>query len=295
MLALPASAGSPPVPVPVPVKAGPRNEVAPAAGGDYFAWAKSRRGRPNVYDVWAQRGTETPFKVNSRGTTGWTGGFGGSRLVYQQVRGGRQSDIRFFDVQTRRRSQPSGVNTKRWEWAPTISGDWLLFGRGVTSGSSTQQIILRNLATGEQRVLDALRNSRAYVEPGQVNGNYAVWTRCSPSSDCDVFRYDIATRKKARMPRTGQVLSGPSVAVSGTTYYGRTSHGGCGAGAELVKTSVDGATVVLYSFPETQDVGHTYAVVSPVRPPVQTPRIYFERVTCSGQRYDIYSIDDIGG
>jgi hypothetical protein len=278
--------------VPVPVKASPRNEVTAAAGGDYFAWAKSRRRHPGLYDVWAQRGTEAPFKVNAPGTYGWAGGIDGTRLVYQEVRNGLQSDIRFFDLATRRNSRPAGVNTKRWELAPTISGDWLLFGRGMNYSSSTQQVILRDLATGEQRVLDRLRNKRAFLAPGQVNGNYAVWTRCVPT-DCDVFRYDIAARTKTPMPRTGQVLSGPSVTASGTTYYGRTTHGGCGAGAELVKTRLDGTTVVLYSFPGGQDLGSTYAVLIPRPPDLETTRIYFEQVTCSGSRYDIYSIDDV--
>ena len=84
--------------VPVPVKASPRNEVTAAAGGEYFAWAKSRRRHPGLYDVWAQRGTEASFKVNAPGTYGWAGGIDGTRLVYQEVRNGLQSDIRFFDL-----------------------------------------------------------------------------------------------------------------------------------------------------------------------------------------------------
>jgi hypothetical protein len=280
---------------PVPVKASPRNEVTAAAGGEYFAWAKSRRRHPGLYDVWAQRGADTSFKVNAPGTYGWAGGIDGPRLVYQEVRNGLQSDIRFFDLATRRNSRPAGVNTKRWEWAPTSSGDWLLFGRGMNYSSSTQQIILRNLATGEQRVLDRLRNKRALLAPGQVNGNYAVWTKCTrPTTgpQCDVFRYDIAARTKTEMPRTGQFFYGPSITPTGTTYYGRSSFG-CGAGAELVKTTLDGTTLVLYSFPGGQDVGSTYAVVTSRPPDLETTRIYFERVTCSGSHFDIYSIDDV--
>ena len=291
LLAVTASAAT----APVPVKASTRNEITPAAGGEYIAWAKSRRGHPRLYDVWAQRGTGAAIRVNARGTTGWLGGIDGSRLVYQQVRGGWQADIRIFDLETRRRSQPAYVNTSRWEWGPTISGDWLLFARGVVYSSSRQEIVLRNLATGEVRVLDAVRNKRAALEPGQVNGTYAVWTRCRsvPHFDCDVFRYDIAAQTKTQMPPTGQVLYGPSVTPSGTTYYSRGNRG-CGAGSELAKTTLDGATEVLHLFPGAQDIGVTYAVLIPVRPPGElvTTRIYFERVTCSGARWDIYSIDD---
>src|SRR5438876_11308133 len=81
MIAVTASAAT----APVPVKATSRNEVTPAAGSGYLAWAQSRRRHAHVYDVWAQIGTGAPFKVNAPETIAYGGGIDGTRLVYQQV------------------------------------------------------------------------------------------------------------------------------------------------------------------------------------------------------------------
>ena len=100
---------------PVAVKATTRNEVTPVATADFFAWAKSRRGQPHQYDVWLQRGTEPAVKVNAKKTTGFAGGFDGTRLIYQQVRRGFLSDLRLYDLATHRRTGLPGVNTNDWE------------------------------------------------------------------------------------------------------------------------------------------------------------------------------------
>jgi Tol biopolymer transport system component len=278
---------------PTPVKASSRNEATPATSGEYFAWAKSRRGRPHVFDVWAQEQGKASFKVNAPRTTGWAGGIDGRRLVFQQVRRGN-SDIVTFDLATRlRRNPPSGVNTRRWEWHPSISGDWLFFGRGFAFGAGAKSVILRNLRTGEQRVLDTSKSRTAMLQAGQVSSNYAVWTRCTTRTACAVFRYDIATRSSTRMPATGQVQYAPSVTPTGTTYYGR-SGPGCGANAQLVKTMLDGTTILVYSFPSTEDFSISYAALDLTVPPgpTITTRIYFDRVVCKSGRTDIYATTD---
>jgi hypothetical protein len=68
---------------PVAVKSSKRNETAPAAGGEWFAWSKSRANYGSSSDVWAQRPSEPSFKVNPPNTQAFTGGIDGSRLVYQ--------------------------------------------------------------------------------------------------------------------------------------------------------------------------------------------------------------------
>ena len=254
---------------------------------------KSRRGQPHQYDVWHQRGTEPAVKVNAKKTTGFAGGFDGTRLIYQQVRRGFLSDLRLYDLATHRRTGLPGVNTDDWEWAPTISADWVLFSRGATNSGGTQRVILHNLATGEERILDSLRSRRGYLQAGQVNGNYAVWTRCPPSpATCDVYRYDVTLKTKTQMPRSGQNLFGASVTAAGTVYYGREGFG-CGTGVELAKTTLAGATFIVYSFPGGADMGATYAVTTAPQPgDAELARVYFERITCHGSRYDAYSIDD---
>jgi hypothetical protein len=273
---------------PAPVKAAARNEATPAAGGPYFSSAKSRSGRPRVYDVFAEQQGQPAFRVNAPNTWAYGGGIDGTRLVYQQGRKDN-SDVVFFDLPSRRRSAvPPGVNTRRWEWRPLISGDWLLFGRGAPYSPALQLVLLRNLVTGEERVLDSLRRRNAILLPGDVSGNFAAWMKCVPSPrSCNVFRYDITARTTTRIPNHGYYLYGPSVTSIGTMYFGR-SQRGCGSSAKLVRVTPDGTMRVLYSFSRRYDLLTTSLVELPPR----TVRVYFDRLTCRGGRADIYRIDD---
>ncbi len=205
---------------PIPVKTTSRSELAPAAGGDWFAWTKSRgNDSGSLLDVWAQRGTEPAFKVNPRNTQGYTGGTDGARLVYQLIRGANanRSDLRLFDLSTRRHLPlPRGVNTTRWECCGTISGDWLLHSRGLVYTRNVQLLLLRNLVTGEVRVLDKLQNKNGLLSAGQVSGNYAVWARCSPHPRCQIRRYDIVAGARTILPvPTGKVVYSPSITATG--------------------------------------------------------------------------------
>ena len=97
-------------------------------GANFLAWQQNTRQNPDRYNVFARRiDGGKDFRVNARGTGGANGGIDGDRLVYQEFDGGR-SDIRFFNLASKRRSSPpKGVNTSQWEYWPSISGDMLLF------------------------------------------------------------------------------------------------------------------------------------------------------------------------
>ena len=282
-------------PAPIAVKTTSRSEMAPAAGGEWFAWTKSRERLSSPLDVWAQRGTEPAFKVNPRNTQGYTGGIDGSRLVYQLVFSANRSDLRLFDLETRRhRSLPRGVNTKRWECCPTISGDWLLHSRGLVYTRNLQLLLLRNLVTGEERVLDRLQNKNGLLSAGQVNGNYAVWARCSPHPRCQIRRYDITAGVRTILPvPTGKVVYSPSVAASGTAYYIR-SNQGCGKYVELVKAPLVGPAEALLALPNGYDVDVSFAAMRPPRGPTPTVTdVYFDRVRCEqNTRWDIFRVED---
>jgi hypothetical protein len=277
---------------PVPVKATTRNEVSPAADAEWFAWSKSR-SKDGPFDVWAQRGTEPAFKVNAKGTQAYTGGIDGTRLVYQQLRAGR-SDVRMFDlVEKRHRGLPAGVNSKSWECCPSISDEWLLFTRGrIYSGN--QIVILRNLGSTEQRTLDRLRNKKGFISSAQISGNYAVWMRCNPHPRCQILRHDILARNTTALAvPQGKVVYSPSVNANGTTYYIRSGRG-CGKAVEIVKETVLGVAQTLAALPAGVDVDVTYANARPGRGPVQPfTRVYYDRIVCRRETWDIFSIDDI--
>ena len=290
-LALAASA-------PVAVKATAGSEVAPAAAGDWFAWSRSRGNRLNSpFDVFAQQSGHAAFKVNPKGTQAFTGGIDGTTLVYQLLRGrqGARSDLRLYDLATRHQlPMPAHVNSSKWECCATISGDWILYSRGQAFSRDTQMILLRNLATGEQRVLDTIQNRRGVTSTGQLNGNFAVWRRCNPHPKCVLFRYDIgAGQATALTTAPGKIVYSPSVNKNGTVYYVQ-SNRGCGKSVQLVKQPVDGSAQVILPLPAGRDIDVTYAdqLVTPPPPRVQTTRVYYDLVRCKPRSWDIYRVDD---
>jgi hypothetical protein len=283
---------------PVAVKATARNEAGPAAGEDWFAWSRSRERQASPYDLYAQRAGGKPFKVNAKGTQAYAGGIYGTTLVYQVIRGqlAAHSDLRLFNLATRRHLRiPRGIDTNAWECCASISGDWLLFSRGHSYSADRQLVLLRNLRTGEQRVLDTLRNRRGLVSAGQLNGSFAVWARCNPYPRCQVFRYDIASGSATALPvPAGKVPYAPAVNEFGTAYYMQ-SNRGCGRSVQLMKQRLSGPPELLASLPQGRDVDVAYAQVLSARPPreIVTTRIYYDQVTCGKrQKWDIYRVDD---
>ncbi|MGH2730430.1 MAG: hypothetical protein ACRDJI_07440, partial [Actinomycetota bacterium] len=179
----------------------PAGEFQPVRGNGFLSWQRNTKKRPGAFNVFAMPDGDTKFKVNARKTQAANGGIDGDTLVYQQYKGG-QSDLKLFDLQARKRTNPpKKVNTTQWEYWPSISGHWLLFGR-LDDGE--RRIILFNLDAGTTKVLDETTSSKAFLAPGQVSGNYAVWYKCPPSEDCDVYRYDITSGDKVKIPNPGK-------------------------------------------------------------------------------------------
>jgi hypothetical protein len=274
----------------VTVRATRADEVTPSAGINGIAWAQRAATSSGFWSLFALVPVDGKVKVNAPGTSGFSGGFRDNEIVYQQVDGNR-SDIRFFNLfNHQRRNPPSGINTRFWEWHPTVSGDWLLFGRR-NFRTRVDTIVLRNLVSGRSLVLDRLPRARAnggrFAEAGQVNGNYAVWFRCA--SGCDVFRYDITNGTKVKIPNPGDHWQhGPSVAEDGTVYLIRSGLR-CGAAVRLVRYPLGGPATVITALPSGRDSYHTYADDDRGD---TSASVYFERYRCSSGRWDVLKVVD---
>jgi hypothetical protein len=116
---------------------------------------------------------------------------------------------------------PASINTPHaYQWRPSLSGDWLLWGRRPETNH--YQIMLANLETGRVIRLDDVRGHAAYAEPGQVNGRYATWLSC-PDNVCRAYRYDVDAQTRIEMPPIGggrYAQFGPAVTPDGTVYFG---------------------------------------------------------------------------
>jgi uncharacterized repeat protein (TIGR02543 family) len=234
-------------------------EFQPVRGDNFLAWQQNTRANPDQYDVYA-RPIEGGgrFKVNPASTNGANGDIDGDVLVYQQFKGSRRSQIRFFDlVGGDHDNPPAGVNTKQWEYWPSMSGRWLLFGRLYNSG--VRRIILFDLTEGTARRLDQTRGANAFLAPGQVSGDYAVWHRCTRRS-CNVTRYHIPDATKTQIPNPGGNQYSSSVTSAGTVYFARSS-GGCGEGVRLMRRLLDGESEVVSRLQSGDDIGSTNTYV----------------------------------
>jgi hypothetical protein len=246
-----------------PVRTTPVNEIAPAAAGPWFAWARSTKASPYAFDYYVRKGSGPRIRVNPPGTDSRGGGLDRRTAVYT-LDWVDDSDIYAFDLRTRRRSRlPDVVNTPASEYAPTVSGRWVLFARMTYPRS---RIILFDRRAGTLRVVA----SRSYeLWPGQVNGAYATWEGRRQ------FRFHIPSGSNDVLPvRDGTYQRSPAVSADGTAYVCRVprdgrrqavvSHpvgkparvvhilpAGRGCGDLFVKDRADGAQVVFFtSFPE---------------------------------------------
>ena len=104
-----------------------------------MAYDQSRPGHPTRFDVYVKPAGLARYKVNKRGQA-QAGGIDGTTLIYQSIRNG-QSNLRLFDLVSHVRSTPAGVDTKKWEYRPTISGGWILFGRAWSSHPTNYQLL----------------------------------------------------------------------------------------------------------------------------------------------------------
>jgi hypothetical protein len=279
-----------------PVLTSTRNERNPAAdvdgvGAEVLAFTRSRSGYPNRYDAYAREPGQAAVKLNAAGQ-GWTGGIDYPMVVYQRVAAG-QSDIFLYDLSDDSRpATPAGVNTSRWEWHPTMSGDWLLYGRDDTS-TPTQRVVIHNHVTHEERLLSSITRATHYLQPDQVNGDWVTYTRCVPN--CNLWRYQISTTGKTVLPkpvttRPRQQYAG-AVTATGAVYLVR-SGPRCGERVRIVR--YDPARpdpqfgTIVAALPRGIDVAIAHAQANADG----SVDVFYDRVNCNTGRFDIYKVTD---
>jgi hypothetical protein len=282
LLALgPATAAAAPVQVAVKAKPPPVNEREGAAAGGYLSWDQNSRSDPGHVNEYVQRSGKTPVRVNAAGTEGFGGGIWGRTLVYQQVTGGH-SDLRLFDLLTHHRRAPfAGVNTELYEWHPTISGSWILFGRRGRNGGTT--VLLANTSTHAVRRLDRATPPGS-VDPGQVSGDWVTWDHCS--SRCNVFRYRISTGSVAKVPNPLRRFQlDPGVDSSGNVFYNRSGRN-CGRGVRIMELPRGGSPRTVLALKTTNDTGFMYVNETGSA----GAHLLFNKFHCSTQNWDIFRI-----
>ncbi len=270
----------------VPMKNTPLREELPAAGGAIFAWSQNSVRNPEVDNVWAEVGGGARVRLNAPGTVGEAGGVDRDQVIFDQINLNTfTSRIRVWNATTETFSAPPGINTAGLEYAPTMSGQWILFGR---LGSHADRAFLHNTTTGETIVLATDTSGEIAIHPGQVSGNWAVWAVCRRV--CNVYRYDIGAGTRTRIPNSlrGRFQYAPSVTADGTVYFVH-SGAACGQNVRLVREPLGGGPHVLVSFKP----GHDVLTRTQATPDASSGTdLYYDKLRCTSRTTasDIYEI-----
>ena len=274
-----------------PVLTTKADELGAAASGNSLLFEQSPANAFGVGNSYVRTGGAT-VRLNPVNTNSYTAGIDGNTVIYQlSSRTGHISNLRLYDIATKVRSNPPpGFNTSWWEYGPTISGNWILFGRDSVPKHRRNQVILRNRVTGKQIILGNMvipKNAFAYLIAGQVNSHWAVWTRCVPTN-CNVYRYDITTGTTTKLVNTNPAARFsylPSVSSNGTLFY---IHGerGCGNHTTLAERPVGGPETILVHFKPGMDVVSTSASADPS----SGTDVYYSRVDCRNNHSDVYKV-----
>jgi hypothetical protein len=247
----------------------------------------------HLYDAYVKPFGVSRSRINPAGTTAFTGGIDGTgtTLVYQQISSSTgQSNLKLYDLGSAIITTPQGVNTPNYEWQPTISGNWILFGRAnLNVRPVSDHIVLHNQTAADTRVLDQqVGPPDRLLSPGQVNGDFATWDRYTYATHTgNVFRYQISTPTTIKVPRpTGKIQYASSTNPTGAIFYVRS---GIGCGKQVViREDVPGVSDVgLAVMPAGYDIVRTFAVDEGGG----VTSLYFDRFNCAtGRGYNIYKL-----
>jgi hypothetical protein len=275
--------------VPSKVLGTPRNEFQGTNEAGYFAYAQSRPGSPNRLDVYLKPAGLPRWKVNPGGSQAvrphldlgnatW-----GDTLIYTRVAPG-DDDIRIYDIDDDVHRAVSGlINDSADQRYATLSGDHILYGRAPANQLFIKRVILFNLMTSNDIVLD-VAPTNGLVYPGTVNGDWASWTKCS-LSDCSAWRYQISTDIKTEVPSNGRLVFTSAAGEDGTVWYMQSGNG-CGVNVKLRRHTPGSRATTHFSFP-----GGIDANISDLDDSGATRRLYFDRVKCANvNNWDIYRI-----
>jgi len=260
----------------------PSAGIDASTGDAVLAWTQYRRGLPSAF---LRINGDPRVKLNRRGIGwAWSVDVRTQTASYQQARYGN-SDIKRYDWASGLRSNPgAGVNTRRWEYEPGLSGQWLVFARlNRAAAPDVRRIVLYSLVTKQSTVLDEFRGSAAIGTLGspEINGDWVTWTSMSGRyTRSSVHRYQISTGKSYRIRHpAGSLDYLSSIGPNGTVYFLR-SRPGCGNHVMFESYTIGAVLSPLGSMPAGRDAGdEMFAVPQADR----STSLYFDSYKCTAR------------
>lgn len=272
----------------VEVKATNRIEFLGSGNTNFFGWTQDRVGHPRARDAWYEPmpvGSGTPVRLNASGDKAYAGTIDqtSDQMGWQRVHNGN-SDVRVYDLAGQANvTLPNGINTSKWEWAPSVSGGRMTFAR---DGRNGQSAILVDLATGVKTTFLTTDYAHSFLGiPPRIAGNWIVYFLAT-TRGWKAYEYDITNGTTQKIPNPNDKLYyAPSVDLSGNVYFIRSGNG-CAASVRLMEWTPGSDPVVLFAFDSTHDVNDT----STFDDGAGTITVYIGTYDCSTGESDIDSL-----
>ena len=270
---------------PTLVEGGSGDQIRGAANSGWVMWStNTATSSTDHYDTFARSTAGSAFKVNASGTGGLSGGLNGntSQAIYQQT-DALVSNLYMYDLATKiRTNPPAGINTSLWEWSPSISPGYILFGRNsFRTPSSPWKVMLYNRTTGTTKVLATVQNKCECIFPGQVTDTYATWTKCTRTL-CQAWYHNIGTGVSARIPNPlGRQTYYPAVAATSNNMYFARSGSGCGASTKIYRWNP--ATPATTTLVTVLASGHDLSTSSQATRDGTHDDVYIAELVCGGR------------
>jgi hypothetical protein len=256
------------------------DEYNPAATDTYVSWNLWTGKHALIYAKPLAGGTKV--RVNATGTEAYNGSIDGTMVIYQQyVPSKGRSDVFTYDLLTKKRSKlGKPVSTDRWEYEPVASGNYVMWARYYRNAD--RKIFLLDTNTHVVTRLASTSGSRWSLDPSQVNGGYAVWSKSEIHKHtlvgCNVFLYDIANQTTTKIDNpNAKCQYSPAVDPAGTVYFAR-SGWGCGKNTVLRQLPLAGSVSTIVNLPDGHDITSLYAVDD-----AGTTNVYYDPYRCGHQ------------
>jgi len=280
-----------------PVVTGKGEQYRAFANDDYLVYTQWSRASGNTAFAKPVGGSRS--KINATGTGGVVGGFDPTtnKVLYQQYTR-RRSALYFYDLDTDQRSQPAGVNSKRWEWGPLISSRFIVFGRDrVRRGKIYTSLVVHNRTTDATRVLGTWRWGPYAMFPGSAGETYVAYTLCKKT--CFAKVYDWDTKSTVKIPTVnGKSQYAPVVdEANGAVYFSRSANSGCGKHVDIWRrpfpiNAAETATRII-DIPRGIDTGWESSLT--LNGTSGEMDLYIERYDCRKQTGDVYVGESVSG
>lgn len=227
------------------------DEVGLSLATGWTVWSQNSPTHPKAWTGWVMPDGSAATKIRFNGDVAVgnviTDGPRANSVVFWTE--GGKGDVRFYDLGTKTVTKaPAGVNTTKPEYEPFVSGDNLVFSR--VANSSTQNVILYSFSTKKFTTI-----ATGWHAPTGISGDYVVYQACTQKT-CNVWRYQISTRRTVKMPAapTGRANYWAGVGSDGAVYYVQGSNAKCGKNTKILRYA-NGHVTTIWTAPDGTELG----------------------------------------